>query len=152
MYDIRNERLGVTPPDSKLPPIGPVPVQTTNRYIGDVWSLQRKLRNIASYNGDIPVLLADGIFGESTEDAVLKFQQIYGLERTGIVNSDTWNKIVEISDEVDRRTQPADAVLIFNEGNVPINPGDKDNQLYINNTEFSIDMADDAWQPLEDVF
>lgn len=29
---------------------------------------------------------------------------------------------------------------------------DKDNQLYINNTEFSIDMADDAWQPLEDVF
>lgn len=29
---------------------------------------------------------------------------------------------------------------------------DKDNQLYINNTEFSIDMSDDAWQPLEDVF
>ena len=29
---------------------------------------------------------------------------------------------------------------------------DKDNQLYINNTEFSIDMADDAWQPLENVF
>lgn len=29
---------------------------------------------------------------------------------------------------------------------------DKDNQLYINNTEFSIDMFDDAWQPLEEVF
>ena len=29
---------------------------------------------------------------------------------------------------------------------------DKDNQLYINNTEFSIDMADDAWQPLENIF
>ena len=29
---------------------------------------------------------------------------------------------------------------------------DKDNQLYINNTEFSIDMADDTWQPLENVF
>lgn len=29
---------------------------------------------------------------------------------------------------------------------------DKDNQLYINNSKFFIDMADDAWQPLEDVF
>ena len=29
---------------------------------------------------------------------------------------------------------------------------DKDNQLYINNTVFSIDMSDDAWQPLENVF
>ena len=29
---------------------------------------------------------------------------------------------------------------------------DKDNRLYINNTEFAIDMADEHWQPLEDVF
>ena len=29
---------------------------------------------------------------------------------------------------------------------------DKDNQLYINNTVFSIDMFDDAWQPLEVMF
>lgn len=29
---------------------------------------------------------------------------------------------------------------------------DKDNQLYINNTEFAIDMADDHWQPIGDVF
>lgn len=29
---------------------------------------------------------------------------------------------------------------------------DKDQKLYINNTEFSIDMADEHWQPLEDVF
>lgn len=29
---------------------------------------------------------------------------------------------------------------------------DKDNQLYINNTEFAIDMADEHWQPIADVF
>ncbi len=29
---------------------------------------------------------------------------------------------------------------------------DKDNFLYINNTEFAIDMADDHWQPIDDVF
>ena len=29
---------------------------------------------------------------------------------------------------------------------------DKDNQLYINNTNFSLDMAADSWQPIKDVF
>ena len=29
---------------------------------------------------------------------------------------------------------------------------DKDNQLYINNTEFAIDMAADHWQPIASVF
>lgn len=29
---------------------------------------------------------------------------------------------------------------------------DKDNSLYINNTEFAIDMADEHWQPIDDVF
>ncbi len=29
---------------------------------------------------------------------------------------------------------------------------DKDNRLYINNTVFAMDMADDHWQPLEKVF
>ena len=29
---------------------------------------------------------------------------------------------------------------------------DKDNQLYINNTEFSIDMADEHWVPLQQEF
>ena len=29
---------------------------------------------------------------------------------------------------------------------------DKDNRLYINNTEFAIDMADDHWKPINQVF
>jgi len=29
---------------------------------------------------------------------------------------------------------------------------DKDNQLYINNTEFAIDMADEHWVPIAQVF
>lgn len=29
---------------------------------------------------------------------------------------------------------------------------DKDNQLYINNTEFALDMADKHWQPLKNIF
>ena len=110
---------------------GAVSSRTKDENIGDVRSLQRKLRNISSYYEEIPLIQADGIFGESTEDALLKFQELFGLERTGIVNFDTWNKVVEISEETDRVILPSDSVLIFNEGNVPINPGDKDNQLYV---------------------
>ena len=29
---------------------------------------------------------------------------------------------------------------------------DKDNQLYINNTTFALDMADENWRPLETIF
>lgn len=115
---------------SETRPVGPVSPQTNARDTGNVKSLQKKLRNIAADNEDIPVVVDDGVFGDSTEDAVLKFQQIYGLERTGIVDFDTWNKIVEVSDDVDRRTNPAQSVLMFNESNSTINPGDKDIQLY----------------------
>ena len=111
--------------------VGPASPKTTNGTMGDVRSLQRKLRNISSYYDEIPVIQADGIFGDSTEDALLKFQELFGLERTGIADFDTWNKIVEISQETDRATEPTDSVLIFNEGNVSINPGDKDNQLFV---------------------
>lgn len=29
---------------------------------------------------------------------------------------------------------------------------DKDNRLYINNTEFAVDMADEHWQDIDEVF
>ena len=29
---------------------------------------------------------------------------------------------------------------------------DKDNRLYINNTEFAVDMADEHWQDIDKVF
>ncbi len=40
------------------------------------------------------------------------------------------------------------------EGSMSLNGGvrDKDNQLYINNTEFAEDMADEHWEPLGSVF
>ncbi|MBQ8526371.1 MAG: peptidoglycan-binding protein [Clostridia bacterium] len=131
MDDIRTTRGLTKDEESVNRPVGPVSPRTSGRDIGDVRSLQRKLRNIASYNEEIPMIIDDGIFGDSTEEAVLKFQELFGLDRTGIVNFDTWNKIVEVSDEVDNRREPGNEVLIFNEGNKNINPGDKDIQLYV---------------------
>lgn len=112
-------------------PVGPISPRTSSRDIGPVKSLQKMLRNIAYYKNEIPIVIDDGIFGDSTENAVIEFQRVYGLEPTGIVNFDTWNKIVSVSMDIDNRTEPADRVLVFNESNTPISPGDKTAELYV---------------------
>jgi peptidoglycan hydrolase-like protein with peptidoglycan-binding domain len=40
-----------------------------------------------------PVLIADGVFGEQTRNAVQRIQSLFGLPQTGEVNEDLWNRI-----------------------------------------------------------
>lgn len=40
--------------------------------------------------------VADGVFGDETENAVIGFQSKYGLVADGVVGINTWNKIFEI--------------------------------------------------------
>lgn len=42
-------------------------------------------------------LTIDGIFGEGTKQAVIKYQNIKGVEADGIVGHDTWAKILRLS-------------------------------------------------------
>lgn len=69
----------------------------------EVKSLQRYLNRISRNYPAIPKIPEiDGIFGTATENAVKKFQEIFGLEITGIVNLSTWNKITYIYTSVKR--------------------------------------------------
>lgn len=57
--------------------------------------IQTMLNRISRDYPAIPkVQPVDGIFGESTEQAVIKFQQILSLTPDGIVGSATWYKLV----------------------------------------------------------
>ena len=58
--------------------------------------LQTMLYAISFENPAIPRVIPDGIYGESTADAVRAFQQHYGLRVTGEVSSLTWEKIAEV--------------------------------------------------------
>ncbi|MPN06329.1 hypothetical protein SDC9_153585 [bioreactor metagenome] len=58
--------------------------------------LQTMLAYIALFIPEIPSIERDGVFGPATEEAVSVFQSLYGLESTGIVNADTWNKLAEV--------------------------------------------------------
>lgn len=51
--------------------------------------LQLLLKDLNLYTGNI-----DGIFGNNTKNAVLKFQQNATIDETGIVDNSTWNALV----------------------------------------------------------
>ncbi len=69
----------------------------------DVRSLQIYLNRISGNYPAIPKIPeADGIYDTATEAAVRKFQEVFGLEPTGIANEATWYKIIYIYTSVKR--------------------------------------------------
>lgn len=61
-----------------------------------VRQMQEQLRTISRAYPAIPTIIADGIFGPATQEAVRVFQSVFGLPTTGIVDYPTWYKISEI--------------------------------------------------------
>lgn len=60
----------------------------------DVKFIQVWLNRISGNFPAIPKIpAADGIFDTPTENAVRKFQQVFGLEQTGVVDAATWYRI-----------------------------------------------------------
>ncbi len=68
----------------------------------EVRQIQEQINEISGAYPAIPGIAADGIFGERTKDAVRKFQEVFGLPVTGIVDYPTWYKIQEIYVAVSR--------------------------------------------------
>lgn len=63
----------------------------------DVKTVQVYLNRISGNYPAIPKIpRADGIFDEATAAAVRKFQQVFGLEPTGIVDASTWYRMTYI--------------------------------------------------------
>ena len=61
-----------------------------------VRQMQEQLNTIAGAYPALPAVDVDGIYGERTQEAVRRFQEIFGLPATGIVDYPTWYKIQEI--------------------------------------------------------
>lgn len=71
-----------------------------------VRQMQEQLNRIAQNYPAIPVIAADGIFGQRTAEAVKSFQRIFGLPVSGIVDYPTWYKISAIYVGVSRIAEP----------------------------------------------
>lgn len=61
-----------------------------------VRQIQEQLNRIARAYPALPTVAEDGIFGKDTANSVRKFQSIFGLPQTGVVDYPTWYKISEI--------------------------------------------------------
>ena len=69
-------------------------MRPSESFVGQpIRSLQTMLRVISEYNGSVPTLIPDGIYGNETRDAVIAFQRNNGLPVTGITDQQTWEKI-----------------------------------------------------------
>lgn len=95
-----------------------------------VRSLQTFLRKI-SYSRDIPIVVPDGIFGSQTRKSLEGFQALYGIPVTGEADIDTWNKVIEIYDEVVAEEAPPQRLLIFPEEAYIIDLDNEDAYLYV---------------------
>ncbi|HIT60331.1 MAG TPA: peptidoglycan-binding protein [Candidatus Fimousia stercorigallinarum] len=67
-----------------------------------VRQIQEQLNRIAKAYPSIPVIAADGKYGQNTAAAVRQFQSVFGLPTTGVVDYPTWYKISEIYVAVSR--------------------------------------------------
>ncbi len=80
--------------------LGALPYPGFNVSLGDtgesVVYVQRILDALSRVFVDLPSIEVDGVFGESTESAVREFQELVGLEQSGIVDTATWNFLNDV--------------------------------------------------------
>ena len=67
-----------------------------------VRQLQEQLQRISRTYPAIPSITPDGIYGNRTKETVQKFQSVFGLPVTGVVDYPTWYKISDIYVAVSR--------------------------------------------------
>lgn len=95
-----------------------------------VRSLQTMLQVIALTDTRIPIVIPDGIYGQTTISAVNRFQQLYGLPITGVADQPTWEKITEIYEPARINAEPAEPIEILIDRNKALKPGDSGPYVY----------------------
>ncbi|MEH1932448.1 MAG: peptidoglycan-binding protein [Nostoc sp.] len=70
-------------------PSGQYPVLSQGKTGASVTRLQQRLRQLGYFNAN-----PTGNFGQITKDAVIAFQRNYRIPANGIVNRQTWNKLL----------------------------------------------------------
>ena len=103
-------------------PVGTMTPSYPNRDLSlgaignDVQSVQIRLNRISKNYPSIPKIYPiDGVFGPTTESAVMEFQRAFNLTPDGIVGKATWYKIIAIFNAVKRINDLASEGISLNE-------------------------------------
>ncbi len=89
--------------------------------------IQRYIYNISHFNGKIPMIVPDGIYGPQTAAAVGAFQREYDLPVTGETDDKTWKKLVNVYFDHNNDT----VLLDVFPGNFELMPGDEGIVVYV---------------------
>ncbi len=101
-------------------------------FVGqNIRSLQTMLRIIAEADKNIPTVIPDGIYGQSTMNSVSTFQRLYGLPVTGITDQATWEQIVSVYEPALVRIGKAQPIEIIFEPDQVFRLGDRSPYLYL---------------------
>lgn len=110
----------------------------------DVEKLQKMLVEVVAFYPSLPVVTIDGVFGNTTKNAVEEFQKLNSIFSNGIVDEKTWNTLYSVNRQHGiTDTEPGTRELIngidyLNESNNIISLGSqneyvRDLQKYLNN-------------------
>lgn len=103
-----------------------------------VSSLQYMLRQLSSTYRFLPELAVDGVFGERTLEAVMRFQKEAGLPVTGTVDQATWNAIRNVWLAQQSKTGYSRATRIFPSEGITVQEGETKEYLIVPQTMFNI--------------
>ncbi len=96
-----------------------------------VRSLQIMLRDISRVLPEIPPVIPDGIYGQTTMQAVTALQRYAHLPATGVVDQATWDEIVSMYfDACEERMPPQPLELAVFPGQC-IEPGEENLHMYL---------------------
>lgn len=107
-------------------------MRPSESFVGQsVRSLQTMLRVISEADGNIPTLVPDGIYGQTTLNAVSTFQRLYGLPVTGVTDQATWERIVAVYEPALIRIGKAEPIEIIFEPDQVFRLGDQSQYLFL---------------------
>ncbi len=99
LFEAQNKILNGDASSPSFPPYPGTPLRLNSRG-DDVALIQNRLNFISIYYQNIPSVTSDGIFGVRTQQSVMAFQRMLGLDPDGIVGPQTWNRINEVFSEL----------------------------------------------------
>lgn len=103
-----------------------------------VSSLQHMLRSLAQVYPDLTELAVDGVFGEQTLEAVMRFQRKFGLPVTGVVDQSSWNAIRDRWLETEGENAESRAVRAFPSEGVRLEEGSDREYMILPQTMFQV--------------
>ena len=103
-----------------------------------VSGLQYMLRQLSATYQFLPRLVVDGVFGERTLEAVMRFQREAGLPVTGVVDQATWNAIRDAWLSQQPKTSYSRPTRIFPSEGIQVHEGETKEYLIVPQTMFNI--------------